>query len=259
MAGNQPPSFVVDQMGDLVDTLVCEITKIKPGDVRRPPGDHHGTGWLVEKDGIPHLCTCEHVAVDQASATLGYSCFGGDRGVSVGTPFILYPHPLDFAIAPLTRSWAKVQHKGACVPKTQVASRHKPVDGEYLYVYGFPGADAYPGFEQHNSQGLGVFSHQVPYDPVLATEDPPADPQFHICVAWNPEHAEAMTKTSGTLSKPPGMSGSPLWNTRYKEVTESGGTWTARDARLTGIVWGASSKAGALIATPIEHIRHFLL
>jgi len=65
--------------------------------------------------------------------------------------------------------------------------------------------------------------------------------------------------TKGVLSLPDGMSGSPLWNTRYEEITRQGRSWKAEDARITGIVWGRSAKARQMYATPIEAFAEQLL
>jgi hypothetical protein len=258
MSISTPPSRLVQEMGDFVDPYASAITLIKKGDNRSPPGDHHGSGWLVEINGHPHLCTCEHVAKYQSNATLGYSCFGSEYGISVGSSFSLFPHPVDFALASLENTWGLISHQGKCIPKSLIAALHQPVEREYLYVYGFPGADAFAMYEQHLILGTGVFVHQVPYDPILDNEHPRVDPNKHIYMAWNPESAIPLASTNGNLSAPPGMSGSVLWNTRYREVENAGGTWKPEDARVTGIVWGASSKAGLIVATPIEYFINYL-
>lgn len=68
-----------------------------------------------------------------------------------------------------------------------------------------------------------------------------------------------MGDTKGALSLPDGMSGSPLWNTRYEEITRQGRSWKPEDARITGIVWGHSAKARQIYATPIEAFAEQLL
>lgn len=64
---NLPPKNVLDEVWDFVDQFICPIHLIPIDDTRKPPGDHHGTGWFIQKNGQPHLCTCEHVAKDQAA------------------------------------------------------------------------------------------------------------------------------------------------------------------------------------------------
>jgi hypothetical protein len=68
-----------------------------------------------------------------------------------------------------------------------------------------------------------------------------------------------MLQSKGALSLPDGMSGSPLWNTRYEEFRREGRPWTPANARITGMIWGHSSKASQLYATPIERLTEDLL
>lgn len=258
MPSGPPPNSVAVAMGDYVDTFVSAILFIPHGDERNPPGDHWGTGWLVEAFGEPTLATCEHVAREQSRGTLGYSCHGCDSGISVGSRFDLHPYEIDFAKASITKTFRKIKHNGKCTIKAQYAECHAPVEGEYFYAYGFPGVDARAGFGQHEAQGMGVFLREVDFDPTSLTETQPPVFGTHICLAWNPESASGLLGTTGELSLPNGMSGSPLWNTRYVEVTQRGGEWSPSDSRITGIVWGHSAKSGHIFATPVNLFIDFL-
>ena len=247
-----PPESVAAQMDDYVDPYVAAILLIPDGDDSDPPGDHWGTDWLVEEFDEPILATCEHVARNQLQGSLGYSCHGCDSGISVGSKFDLHPYEIDFAKANIAKTFRKNKHKGNCTSKAQHADCHSPVEGEYFYAYGFPGVDARAGFGQHEAQGMGVFLREVDFDPTSFTENPAPIRGTHICLAWNPENASGLLGTTGELSLPNGMSGAPLWNTRYVEVTQRGDNWHPRDSRITGVVWGHSAKSGHLFATPIE-------
>ncbi|ELB2884318.1 TPA: hypothetical protein KDZ97_001594 [Vibrio parahaemolyticus] len=252
------PTHVVNQIWDFVDQFICPIQFIPKGDDRSPPGDHHGTGWFVEKNGVPHICTCEHVAIHQEKGTLGYAPFGGDSGVSVGSSFALEVHPLDFAIANLSKTWSVISHQGKCIPQGQISTVYQPVDGEFLYFQGFPGVDAKAGFGQQNVKGLGVFLHEVVPPEELFNEKPPFDKKMHICMAWSPANATPLTEHADVLSVPSGMSGSVLWDTGLKKAKDACRDWSTDDIKAVGIVWGASSKAGVITATPIEYFYNLL-
>lgn len=245
-------------MGDFVDAFVTAITSIPLEDTRDPPGDHRGTGWITEIGGHPLLCTCEHVARFQRKCVLGYSCFGGENGISVGRQFTCNPLPLDFAVASLERSWGVITHQGKCISQSMISRSHAPAESEYLYFYGFPGSDAITAYGEHRIRGTGVFLHEVDFNPAVLAEEPLANPKMHITMSLSPAHAVPLTPATGDLPLPDGMSGSALWNTRYREVTDSGRDWTPEDARVTGIVWGASQKSGVVLATRIEHFRHLI-
>ncbi|RQU90551.1 serine protease [Burkholderia cepacia] len=257
----KPPLSDTDAeaMASFVEPYICSIQYIPKNDTRQPPGNHHGTGWLFDADEEPCIVTCEHVARWQKHGHLGYSCFGDDNGISIEGKFVEVFHPVDAAIATVRNSYRMLPHNGQCVPRSLFANSHAPVQGELLYAYGFPGADAKQLYETQIVQGTAVFLRQVDLDAVVYKEVPPhPDPDRHICLAWSPEHALAMLGTSGSLSLPNGMSGSLLWNTRYEEITRSGGKWSPADACITGMIWGHSAKASQLYATPIEVLVHAL-
>jgi hypothetical protein len=239
-------------MSSYVDRFVVPLTFIPPDDRRDPPGDHHGTGWLVTAKDRTVLVTCEHVASFQFKGKLGMACYGADFGASISAQFELHPSPLDFAWVDASQQVAALGGLSSTTHRSHYADEHAPVDGEYLYVYGFPGEDSYPGYGQHNVQGLGVFSHEVPRDPKLAAAYPPSIHGNYVCFEWSPERATRLLNTTGDLTKPNGMSGSPLWNTRYVEVTQQGAVWTPEYSRITGIVWGHHAKSGCLVATRVE-------
>ncbi len=100
---------------------------------------------------------------------------------------------------------------------------------------------------------LSVFFHLEELNKEVLGEIPPhPDEEFHISLGWSPDRATPIGDTKGVLSLPDGMSGSPLWNTRYQETMGQGKAWMPEDARIVGIVWGHSAKARQIYATPIE-------
>lgn len=258
----QPPLSEADAeaLASLVEPYVCPIQAIPKGDTRELPGEHFGTGWLFEHEESPCIVTCEHVARWQKRGHLGYACYGAEHGISIEGKFVDVPHPLDAAIATIRNSFRALPHSGRCIPRSLLAASHKPIKGELLYAYGFPGADAKQLFDTQIVQGTGVFLREVELSDIVFTEEPPhPNSDLHICLAWSPEHALPMLGTRVSLSLPNGMSGSPLWNTRYEETLREGRTWSPADARVTGMIWGHSAKAGQLYATPIEALAGELL
>lgn len=245
---------------DFVDPYVCPIQFIPKGDTRQPPGHHHGTGWFYTDGSYPYIVTCEHVARWQKQGALGYQCLGSDYGISIEGEFCVASHPEDAAIALIPRSFTALPHKGKCLPQSLLALEDSPVEGELFFAHGFPRTESRQAFETQLVQANSVFLRQVALNPAVYQEVPPHPlPDFHICLAWDPENAAPLLGTAGALSLPDGMSGSLLWNTRFEEITRSGGRWTPTDARVAGMIWGHSAKAGQLYATPIGAIARRLL
>jgi len=257
-----PPmsSTQMDALVSLVEPYICPIQIVPRGSTEQPPGWHYGTGWLYERDGRPFLVTCEHVSRRQRSNLVGFNCHGSELGTNVDGTFVELPFPVDAAIASIAGSFGRIRHQGKCATRALTAPYRAAVQGELFYVCGFPGADARQGFGAQSVHALSVFVREEELNEEVFKEEPPhPDPQLHICLSWSPERATAMGDTKGVLSLPDGMSGSPLWNTRYEEITRQYRTWKPEDARIAGIVWAHSAKARQIYATPIESFAAQLL
>jgi len=255
----QPPDNVARQMGDYVDLFVSAIGLVKPDDDRDPPGDHLGTGGFILLNGGRYLLTCEHVARKSKHGMLACTQFGSEYGISVANLFSSLPYPVDAAASRLSeRSWSLVSHKAQCIDSSMLAQKHNPVEGEYLYVYGFPSQDAVAAYGQQHHRGIGVFTHECAYDSILDSETPKIIEGYHICLGYNPEYASVIYGSNSALSRADGISGSLVWNTRFKEYTDRGIQWSPQNSCVTALVWGNPTKAGMLIATPIEYIHNLL-
>lgn len=243
----------MDALVSLVNAYICPIQTIPRGSTEQPPGRHYGTGWLYERDGRPFLVTCEHVSRRQRNGSVGFNCHGSELGTNVDGAFVELPFPVDAAIASIAGSFGRLPHQGRCATRELTAPYCDAVQGELFYVCGFPGADARQGFGEQAVDALSVFVREEELNEEVFKEEPPhPDAKLHICLSWSPARATAVDGTKGALSLPDGMSGSPLWNTRYEEITRQGRTWKPEDARIAGIVWGHSAKACQIYATLIE-------
>ncbi len=250
----------MDAVATFVDPYICPIQTIPSGSAEQPPGWHYGTGWLYEREGLPFLVTCEHVSRRQISGAVGFNCHGSELGTNVDGTFVELPFPVDAAMASIAGSYGRVSHQGRCATRALTAPYRDAVQGELFYVCGFPGADARQGFGTQAVHALSAFIREEELNEEVFGEEPPhPDARLHICLGWSPARAIAVGDTIGALSLPDGMSGSPLWNTRYEEVTRQGTSWQPEDARITGLVWGHSAKARQIYATPIEAFAAQLL
>ncbi len=251
------------KLGDRISEYLTPITIIRPGDTRLPPGDLHGTGAYVELDGMRYILTCEHVAAGMAKSQLAASFHGAEIAFTLDNPFSALTYPVDIAITAITEhTWNLVPHRAKSIPIELFAKRHEPIPGELMLILGVPGESghAWPPAEP---SGDGVYFYttnsivcevQEYFGPELANEVPLPREGFHFLLPYVPEVAVNVNdKGSSSLPRAPGLSGSLVWNTRYLEVTAAGKEWCPEDARVTGIVWGNSTKAGVLVATPVEY------
>lgn len=177
------PKCLEQQFPDFIEPFTSAISLIKPDDKRTPPGDHHGTGSFLFIDGVRMLITCEHVADVPANVKLGMTQYGANYALSIPGNFSLIKHPVDVAVIYIPdKNWGLVNHNAKCINSSMLSRKHKPVEGEYLYIYGFPGDDAAVGFGEYSHRGLAVFSHEIEFSSVTVDEEPKPIEPYHFVI-----------------------------------------------------------------------------
>lgn len=259
------------RLGDIASTYTTVIIKKLPKDMREPPGDLHGTGSYFEVDGRKYLLTCEHVGKEIQEYSLCASFNGSDIVFSLPNIVSALMYPADVAITTITDNTQNLsEHKAQTIPYSLFAERHLPIDDELMYIAGSPGelSGIWPATITNGSEESGIHltttiylmcEIQEYFDPILSKDNPPPLEDMHFLLPYTPEFATYMNNDhESPLPRAPGLSGSLVWNTRFREITNSGAVWQPSDARVTGIVWGNSTKAGVLVATPVEYIRQLI-
>ncbi|NIF29463.1 hypothetical protein F3J44_24235 [Pantoea sp. Tr-811] len=257
------------KLGDMVAQYTTAIHRISPNDDREPPGDLHGTGNLIQIEELKYLLTCEHVAkfIKRDELCIAFRNEGIVFGLANPASALL--DPADIAIVGISdNDWECEPHEKKCIQLAQLADRHSPMEGEWMYISGYPGelAHAWPPMpdeigrtqesgQQHFTAISFMCQIREEFDDELSNEHPRPLEDMHFLLPYSPEIVEYMSEgPDKVLPLPPGLSGSLVWNTRYVEVTSSGRAWEPEDARITGIIWGGSSKSGVLVATPVGYI-----
>ncbi|WP_143492534.1 hypothetical protein [Pseudomonas chlororaphis] len=257
------------KLGSMVARYTTAIHRIAPDDNREPPGDLHGTGNFIQIEKLKYLLTCEHVTEFLKHGDLCIALQNAGAVFTLVNPVSALLDPADIAIIGISdNDWGSETHDHKCIQLDQLAERHSPVVGEWMYISGYPGelAHAWPPMldgsgcaqepgQQHFTAISFMCQVEEAFDDALSKEHPAPLKDMHFLLPYSPEIVEYMSDgPEKVLPLPPGLSGSLVWNTRYVEITSSGQVWKPEDARITGIVWGGSSKFGVLVATPAEYI-----
>lgn len=261
------------RLGAMVATYTVAIHRIAPDDNREPPGDLHGTGNFIQIERLKYLLTCEHVANYVTHETLCIALRGAEEVFTLVNPASALLDPADIAVIGISENdWESEPHDSKCIQLDQLAEYHAPEEGEWMYLSGYPGELAYawppmsdnagsaqePG-QQHCTAISFMCQVQTSFEESLSKEYPTPLEDMHFLLPYSPEVAEYKSEgPEKVLPLPPGLSGSLVWNTRYVEINSLGQVWKPEDARVTGIVWGGSSKSGVLVATPVEYIWQLL-
>lgn len=263
--GKKPASepkllFSKEEWEAAMSTLTAEMTdylKKYRTPVFIDHGDHGqagGSGAFIELAGRKYVLTNEHVARLRRSNQLGFRFDGQEDMPRVIGDHIEKGPPWDLALLPVGDGvWSSLEHRSALIQEDQIALAHTPCQGEIFAVTGFAGERTNFLFKEMQFESTTSLAREVE----LADHDE-IDHRFHFGLDYRPDLATSIVGNQG-LPKPPGLSGSTVWNTCFVEAKARGLQWTPDLAKIAGVVWGWPSGQGALVATKAEHVRSFLL
>jgi hypothetical protein len=227
-------------------------------------GSHWGTGNYLDMSGGKTLLSNEHVLEQRRSSFLTHTFRNTPNIYQIVGNHATLPFPVDAGAVRIPGAiWNGVSHASKAISPARFSSRHAPVDGELLFVFGYPGTKAAFVFGSMAVTGIGYCCQEAPYSMGLGiafdrlTTSGGFDPKYHFVIHHNPEQATDVVGKEG-LPLPPGMSGSLVWNTRYVEKLQAGENWLPDDAVVTGLVWGWHSPSALLVATRIEEVWPFI-
>lgn len=228
-------------MADYVPKFMTPISRVISND----EGELGGTGSYLAIDGSTFVLTNEHVAVTLKRHALAVKFYGNEQFFALRSDFAGISAPTDASIAHVDMSDAV---PATPVPLSLYANHHQSVEGELLFIAGYPGQRSKFMFNT-------LFSPLTPY---LTQEDVTQTAVLgvhHFAIPWLPGRARSLDERSPGLSLPPGMSGSLVWNTRRVEFFRSHRPWLPADARVTGMVFSWSVCANWVYATKVELLR----
>lgn len=221
--------------------------------------DSYGQGWgsgsYIRLGGKVFILTNEHVSrVRGDGKILTYQFYGQDDIRQFVGNHVEYPAPLDLGLLPVDMTaWSDLTNGSKAIDIDKIALAHTPVPGELMTFTGFAGDNVNFHFDTVCAEGTCYTARETQ----LPTH-PDINPRFHFGMEYRPDLATKIMGTNG-LPRPPGLSGSTVWNTAFVEAKMRGRPWTPDMARVTGIVWGWPSSDGSLVATRVEYLRAFLL
>ncbi|MEX2299141.1 MAG: hypothetical protein WD715_17120 [Dongiaceae bacterium] len=244
-------------MPDLTRDMTTYLAQYRTP-VFKEKGDH-GKGWgsgsFIEVDGAKYILTNEHVATIRHSGKfLGFQLADQNTLFRVQGHHVEQGWPWDLALLPVSDvAWTGVHHASKLIQFDQIALAHTPMPTEVFAFAGFAGERTSFHFDTLFCKATVSLACEVELP-----KDERWDSRFHFGLDYRPDLVTSVVGNEG-LPKPPGLSGSTVWNTCFVEAKARGIKWTPELARVAGVVWGWRSNEGFIIATRAEHIRSFLL
>lgn len=218
-------------------------------------GESWGSGSFVEVGSSRFVLTNEHVArARRTGERLGVRLDEQDQLLYIVGDHSELPWPWDLALLPITDgAWSTLLHGSSAIRIDQIATAHTPVPTEVFAFAGYAGERTTFVFGTMQFGATTSLAREVSLE--LHAE---IDSRFHLGLAYLPDRATTVVGDRN-LPRPPGLSGSTVWNTCFVEARMAGLDWSPELAKVTGVVWGWPSRQGVIAATKAEHIRSFLL
>ncbi len=236
---------VTKLMQDHLKPYVTPISKVI--DVNY--GEHLGSGSFLSDNGLTYLITNEHVAKELKSTPLAHQLLNADEVLRILNPFCALDYPVDVALTMISgMAWSAYKHGSQGIPLNRFSINYQPILGELLFMIGYSG-------ERSSFHYETLITAATPYlcQEIELPKDY-GDPKYHFAIDYKPDLAISTDGSSRGLPTPPGLSGSLVWNTRFKECSLKGEKWSPEKAEVIGIVWGWPSSAACLIATKVEYL-----
>lgn len=218
-------------------------------------GEHLGSGLYLRLYGQTYLLTNAHVARHIQNGSLGLQLASDQNAVRITNPIQAISAPFDLALTRIDqRIWSAATRQRDDLPAERLAAKHDPVDKEFLFILGYSGERTYfsPTFQTLSVQGTPYLTQESKTPPSWLSP-------MHFAVPYLPDRAISMSPNAKGLPAPPGISGSPVWNTRFHEHVMQNQPWAVDDSQITGTVFGWDPASGHLLAVRIEHVRSFVL
>jgi hypothetical protein len=213
-----------------------------------------GSGSYVTYEDERLLLTCEHV---ERGNQLNQKVFDLTKDYAVANPFFAKPHPVDVAWSCVPDDmWFGIDHEAQEIPFSRFAVKHALFDKyEPLFFRGYAGENAYDDLVDFKAYASGYCSQE---------KDGAAASTQIFEMLWDPEKTSITSETSEEMREvmkftdPRGFSGSLVWNTRYREVSQSGKEWDPFQAVVTGIASRYDPDTNTILVYRVEHIRAVL-
>lgn len=251
---------ILQEMARHVDRFITPISEILDDDCGRAAG----SGTYLRMNGSVYLLTNEHVAVKMLNKGVAHLPRRDHSYHRLVQPMSVLSFPIDLGLTRVDpASWDGATQQALLIDRFD--ETYCPVDGEILFVCGFPGyarpAIAEGEIRYPREARFGLLS--TPAVPILTypvregSRLPSGlDPLLHAAVNY-----EGLAHRPGDdlreAPDPRGFSGSVLWDTKF--IATNSDEWTPAMARVCGLIHRWNDEHSVLIATKVEWVREALL
>jgi hypothetical protein len=251
---------ILREMTAHIDRFITPISEILDDEHGRAAG----SGTYLQINNTTYLLTNEHVAVKMLNRGIAHLPRRDDLYRRIVQPMTVINFPVDLAVSRVgSESWEGATQFPLSVDRLDES--YSPVDGELLFVCGYPGyarpAIAEGEIRYPRETRFGLLS--TPAVPILTypvrdvSRFPDGlDETLHATVHY---HGVAHRPGEGMreVPDPRGFSGSLLWDTKFGATNAD--NWTPAMSKVCGLIHRWDSDHEVLIVTKVEFVRATLL
>jgi hypothetical protein len=216
-----------------------------------------GTGAFIEINDKKYTITNDHVISNLRGRQGAYHLtrrvnleYGDYKPIAFPEPQNRESSPRDLAFIPVSEeAWQQVEHSNICVGKDVFSSSFEPCDCELFYFVGYPG--------DRSTAILDLLT--VVAIPCLVQRPPHGQlPEENENDFFLPYPQESVWKSGDDVNvmaaRPPGLSGSLVWDTRRVACLRKGIDWQPSSARVAGILKRWDENEGIVVGTKVDAI-----
>jgi hypothetical protein len=242
---------VCDQMREFAFPFVPSISC----EVETNVADHHGSGLYIRLGNETYILTNEHVARVMQGRPLAHQLLDGENSTRIMHAVQAAKAPYDLALTRVDASvWNDPRNKRKALDVSKLARHHDPAEHDFLFMLGYSGQRSFfsPSLESLMTNGTPYLTQE--------SKDRPDDlGDMYFAIPYLPELAKSLTGKSANLPDPHGFSGSPVWDTRFRQRDLQGTKWSPEESQVTGVIFLWRKDTRQLIAVKAEYIVEFLL
>jgi hypothetical protein len=218
-------------------------------------GEHLGSGLYLAIGREIYLLTNEHVARKINSNSLGHQLTDGENAMRISNPVQAASAPYDLAVTRIDHGvWAQTKNRRRALSAEKLATRHDPIDMDFLFLIGYSGERSYfsPSFHTLITNGTPLLTQE--------SKSPPEGlSKMFFALPYAPALSKSIDPKGKGLPIPLGFSGAPVWDTNFRRCMRENRRRTPEQSRITGITFLWIETTAHLVAIRIEYVREFLL
>jgi hypothetical protein len=150
---------ITDQMREHTFPYIASISR----EMEPKVGEHLGSGLYLALGKETYLLTNQHVACKIKQNSLAHQLIDGENATRISNTVQAASAPYDLAVTRIDHSvWSQTKNQRRALPTERLATKHQPVDMDFLFLMGYSGEGSYfsPHFQTLVTNGTPLLTQE---------------------------------------------------------------------------------------------------